>query len=86
MTIRKLVRYGAICLVALLVIGGLLASDRINAIRIGGPIQSQMQQASDLVADILPPPEYVLEPFFEATLLLREPSDYALHAARLARL
>lgn len=49
----------------------------------GGPIQAKSQQASELVADILPPPEYIIEAFLETTLLKQHPGD-AVHAERLA--
>ncbi|WP_192812159.1 methyl-accepting chemotaxis protein [Novosphingobium sp. Rr 2-17] len=52
----------------------------------GGPIQTQSQQTSDLVADVLPPPAYVIEAYLEATLLLRDPADQAGAAKRLAKL
>ncbi len=86
MSIKKLVIWGAALLLAMLCLGGIVAASRINVIRIGGPVQTEIQQVSDLVADILPPPEYVIEPFFEATALLRDPSQYSVHAARLTKL
>ncbi|WP_375420235.1 methyl-accepting chemotaxis protein [uncultured Sphingomonas sp.] len=86
MTLRVLVRISAASLIALLCAGAMLASWRIDRIRVGGPIQVKLQQASDLIADILPPPAYVIEPYLEATLLVRDPSSYAEHAGRLARL
>lgn len=86
MTIRALVSYAtAIFLVLMLAaigIGGM----RINDIRMGGPIQTNTQHASDLIADILPPPEYVIEPYLEASLLARDPSSYSLRAQRLQKL
>ncbi|MEV9285898.1 hypothetical protein AB0148_26820, partial [Klebsiella pneumoniae] len=41
---------------------------------------------NDLVADILPPPEYVIEAYLESTLALREPNNLAAHEAKLAQL
>ena len=58
----------------------------INKIRFGGSIQLKNQQVSDLVADILPPPEYVIEPYLEATLLVNNPASLAARKARLAEL
>ena len=86
MTLRVLVRISAASLIALLCAGAMLASWRIDRIRVGGPIQVKLQQASDLIADILPPPAYVIEPYLEATLLVRDPASYAEHAARLTQL
>lgn len=86
MTIRNLARYGVGALMAILCVGGLLAMLRINEIRIGGPIATQLQEVNDLVADILPPPEYLVEPYLEATLLVNRPGDYEVRSARLAQL
>lgn len=63
-----------------------LGYDRINEIRMGGPLQLEAQQASDLIADILPPPEYVIEPYLEAAMLVRNPTDLAQHQQRLIKL
>lgn len=86
MTIRALVSYvTAIFFVLMLAIIG-VGGTRIDEIRMGGPIQTNTQHASDLIADILPPPEYVIEPYLEASLLARDPSSYSLRAQRLQKL
>ena len=58
----------------------------LKQLRVGGPLYSQIQLGNDLVADILPPPAYVIEAYLEATLALRKPSELAAHQARLAQL
>ncbi|MFZ5747508.1 MAG: methyl-accepting chemotaxis protein [Pseudomonadota bacterium] len=73
-------------LLALLVIAGATAAWRINAVRMGGAAQLESQQISDLVADILPPPEYIIEPYLEALRLHQDPSSYARRSARLNEL
>ncbi|MFB9267524.1 hypothetical protein ACFFWD_31015 [Bradyrhizobium erythrophlei] len=55
-------------------------------LRVGGPLYDQIKLGSDLVADILPPPAYVLEGYLEATLALREPAKTDAHKARLQQL
>ena len=40
----------------------------INKVRIGGSTYDEIVQAKDLVADILPPPLYVIEAYLEASL------------------
>jgi hypothetical protein len=45
----------------------------LQQLRIGGSLYSQIKLGNDLVADILPPPEYVLEAYLEATLALHDP-------------
>ncbi len=55
-------------------------------LRVGGPVYSQLKLNFDLLADILPPPEYVIEPYLEATLTLQNPAEVQLHKERLAAL
>ncbi|HEY0329946.1 MAG TPA: HAMP domain-containing methyl-accepting chemotaxis protein [Rhodopseudomonas sp.] len=55
-------------------------------VRVGGPLYSQIKLGNDLVADILPPPEYVIESFLEATLALHDPANLAAHRQRLVKL
>jgi methyl-accepting chemotaxis protein len=85
-TIRKFVRFAAAGLVGLLVLGALLAGFGIDMIRMGGPIQTNSQQASDLIADILPPPAYIIEPFLEASLLRQDPRMATASRDRLTKL
>jgi len=57
-----------------------------NQLRVGGPLYDQIKLGNDLVADILPPPAYVIEAYLEATLMLRDPAKWAPRKARLAQL
>ena len=50
----------------------------LQQLRVGGPLYSQIKLGNDLIADILPPPAYVLEAYLEATLALREPGPVAV--------
>jgi methyl-accepting chemotaxis protein len=54
----------------------------LEALRIGSPLYGQIVTGKDLVADILPPPSYIIEPYLEATLALVDP---ATADARLKR-
>jgi methyl-accepting chemotaxis protein len=58
----------------------------LQQLRIGGPLYLQIKLGNDLVADILPPPEYVLEAYLEATLAVRDPSSVAARRDRLVQL
>lgn len=58
----------------------------LGELRVGGPLYSDIKLGNDLVADILPPPEYVIEAYLESTLALREPNNLAAHEAKLAQL
>ena len=58
----------------------------LQQLRVGGPLYTQIKLGNDLVADILPPPEYVLEAYLEATLALHEPENVVVHSDRLTQL
>lgn len=58
----------------------------LHKLRIGGAGYENIIAGKDLVADILPPPEYVIEAYLEAQLAMRQPEDLRLHAGRLAQL
>ncbi|HVJ40625.1 MAG TPA: methyl-accepting chemotaxis protein [Dongiaceae bacterium] len=68
---------------AALLITNSLAQRELN---IGSKIDRQILLSKDLVADILPPPEYVIEAYLEATLALHNPADLAQHRQRLEQL
>lgn len=44
----------------------------IQITRVGGPLHAQINMSKDLVADILPPPEYIVEPFLKIQELASE--------------
>ncbi len=58
----------------------------LRELKVGGPLYDKIKLGNDLVADILPPPEYVLEAYLEATLALRTPKDLDTHVKKLAQL
>jgi methyl-accepting chemotaxis protein len=72
----------ALCLATLLFTSGYA----LKQLRVGGPLYTQIKLGNDLIADILPPPEYVLEAYLEATLALREPDTVAARKERLVQL
>ncbi|WP_448663815.1 methyl-accepting chemotaxis protein [Sphingomonas sp. CJ20] len=86
MSIGTFVRTSALAMMAILIVGGLFAASRLDRIRMGGEVQVAQQMNADLIADILPPPEYVIEPYLEATLLARAPETVAERAPRIATL
>src|ERR1700752_532281 len=55
-------------------------------LKVGGPLYNQIKLGNDLIADILPPPEYIIEAYLEATLALHDPAQLAAHRDRLAQL
>lgn len=86
MEIRKIVTGSALIMITLMMLGAVWGTSRFNEIRIGGPYQTNIQNASDLIADILPPPAYVIEPYLEAAMLARDPASLELHTQRLKKL
>jgi methyl-accepting chemotaxis protein len=58
----------------------------LQQLRVGGPLYSQIKLGNDLVADILPPPEYVIEAYLETSLALRDPSTVSARRERLVQL
>jgi methyl-accepting chemotaxis protein len=58
----------------------------LSQLKVGGPVYDKIKLGNDLVADILPPPEYVIEAYLEATLALQDPSSLAAHRERLTQL
>ena len=75
-------------LVTALGLGAVIATSvyGLSQLKVGGPLYDQIKLGNDLIADILPPPEYVIEAYLEATLVLHDPAQLAAHRDRLAQL
>ena len=58
----------------------------LQKLKVGGPIYTEIVLGKDLLADILPPPQYIIEPYLEATLALKQPESAGTRQARLAEL
>ncbi|AWM04004.1 methyl-accepting chemotaxis protein [Bradyrhizobium amphicarpaeae] len=58
----------------------------LRELKVGGSLYSDIKLGNDLVADILPPPAYVLEAYLVATLAMREPDQLTAHGERLVQL
>jgi hypothetical protein len=58
----------------------------LGDVKVGGPLYNKIKLGNDLVADILPPPEYVIESYLEATLVLNNPAELAARRDRLVQL
>ena len=82
---RAVIVFGA---AALLGLGAIIGTGigALQHLKVGGPLYDKIKLGNDLVADILPPPEYVIEAYLEATLALRDPSAVAAHRERLVQL
>ena len=55
----------------------------LHTLKVGGDIYRQIVLGKDLVADILPPPEYILESYLEVTLALADPKSVEARRERL---
>jgi methyl-accepting chemotaxis protein len=75
-------------LVTALGLGAVIATSvyGLSQLKVGGPLYNQIKLGNDLIADILPPPEYVIEAYLEATLVLHDPAKLSTHRDRLAQL
>ena len=83
MSIQKRIERGGMILAMGVVVAFVVAGLGVERIRFGGPIHHQNVMLSDLTGDILPPPEYVIEAYLEATELVAHPEALAQHKARL---
>ncbi|UAB78039.1 methyl-accepting chemotaxis protein [Erythrobacter sp. SCSIO 43205] len=72
--------------IALMLIAGIVAFLGINQIRFGGEMDRRDSQVNEFKADILPPPEYLVESYLVANLLVREPDNFNAHVSTLNRL
>lgn len=83
MTIEKLVMYLGGLLVACFLAVLTTSQMAMQRLKVNGPIYQDIERSKDLVADILPPPKYIIEPYLEATLALNDPASVEAHAKRL---
>ena len=82
---RAIFAFGALTVVGLMAV--ILASNyALSELKVGGPLYSKIKLGNDLIADILPPPEYIIEAYLEATLARQDPSTVAARRERLAQL
>ena len=86
MKISKLTELGAGVLAAGLVAAGTIAGLGINEIRVGGSLDMRNQQINELLADTLPPPQYIIEPWLEVNLMAQRDGLLAAHVGRLKEL
>ncbi len=86
MTIEARIKFGGWAIQLGMLVAVAIGGYEFETVRFGGTIHHQNQLTSDLIGDILPPPEYVLEAYMETTKLIDQPDSYAQHRARLADL
>ena len=77
--------FGAALAVGIALAGG-LSLVAIESLRVGGPLYRQIEHNKDIIADILPPPLYVVEADLVATKLIAHPETVEAAAVKLAAL
>jgi methyl-accepting chemotaxis protein len=69
-------------MMAVIVLGftgfGFLAYGTLNKVKVNGPLYTEISRGNELVADILPPPEYIIESYLTAFQSLEEKDPNAL--------
>lgn len=67
----KFFSFMGVTLAGFIVFGG-IAWNTLNTTKVNGPLYHQIVQGKDLIADILPPPEYIIESYFVVFQMLEE--------------
>lgn len=86
LALRRMGRIGGGGIVAALLMTIAVTAYCIERIRIEGPIDLQVRETSDLIADILPPPQFIVESFAEVSMIRANPAAISEHAAALKKL
>ena len=76
-------RSGARLLIGLLLAIIALASAVVYAIRADGPMTQGSALQAEILADVLPPPAFVVEPYLNAALIVRDPERAGPYLAEL---
>ncbi len=83
--IQAQARKGSRTLIALLVVAFAIIAIVVGQIRFGGPISRANTLQDALLADILPPPAFVVEPYLHATLIAVDPDRTDAELALIAK-
>lgn len=84
--IRQKVRKGGTFVICALLALSTFAAFGMSQIRLGGPLHERQKLTAEYLADILPPPQYVIEPMLEVTRIVQDPASLDLRRHRLAEL
>ncbi|NBC35363.1 HAMP domain-containing protein [Novosphingobium sp. FSY-8] len=84
--IQEQARMASKALIALVLITVAVAGLVLFQVRFGGPIQKKHALQDELLADILPPPAYLVEAYLQATLILSNPQTTDTHIKALQAL
>lgn len=86
MELRKATLIGSAAIFTAVAATAVYVGNSVHTISVGGPIIASNQQASDLVADILPPPVYILESYLESRLAMIDRTNFSKHVERIEAL
>jgi methyl-accepting chemotaxis protein len=81
----RLNRFGLTVAVGIIVALG-VSITATTVLRVGGPIYDRIVLGKDLIGDILPPPEYVLEAYLETTQAMQDPTALGAATKKLQQL
>ncbi|MBC2669747.1 methyl-accepting chemotaxis protein [Novosphingobium piscinae] len=81
--IQTQARNGVRILISLLLVAVVMGGLAVAQIRFGGPISRATSLQDELLADILPPPAFVVEPYLHATLITTNPETMAQELAQI---
>ncbi len=83
MLIKQQVQLGSRIIMVLIVLAVAVTGVTIALVRFGGPMTQENTLQDVLLADILPPPAYSVEPFLLTSLMAAKPSSVPKHMERL---
>ena len=86
LSIRSIVTFLGVLLIGAVLSLVVMSGFTIGKLKVGGPLYDRISLGKDLVADILPPPEYIIESYLEVTLALNDPKNVSTHKDKLAHL
>lgn len=83
MKIAQVTRAAAAVLIAGLIAMASVSYFALNQLKVQGPIYQTIVKGKDLIADILPPPLYIVLPVLEVAQLMNNPEAIELHSKEL---
>lgn len=83
MTLQKLAMYVGALIVASFLAVVATSQLAMQRLKVNGPIYDEITNSKNLIADILPPPKYIIESYLEATLALNDPASVEARTKRL---
>ncbi|NCP15342.1 MAG: HAMP domain-containing protein [Sphingomonadales bacterium] len=83
MLIKRQVQLGGRIIMALIALSVAVVGVTVALVRFGGPMTEENTLQDVLLADILPPPAYSVEPFLLASLMVNNPATARKHFGRL---